>query len=258
MSQPIILLKSVHKKFQTTEAVKDLSLDIQTGEVYGFLGPNGAGKTTTIRMLTGILLPDSGSVQVMGKDYERHRHSILSRIGYIPDRAYLYPKLTGAELLLFLGSLRGLSRGEIKKRSHHYFDMFNLRGKEHELIERYSHGMRQKLILITALMHNPDLIIVDEPMVGLDPRAARQIKLLFRELALEGKTIFMSTHSLDIAAEVCDRVGIIHHGSMVASDRPELLMQRMKRTDDSHGEQVDPDLEAVFMALTEDLCEPPQ
>jgi len=246
--QPVIELQEMTKTFQKTRAVDGISLAIPSGEVYGFLGPNGAGKTTTIRMLTGILIPDSGRIEVLGHSFSKQRSQILNRLGYIPDRAYLYPKLTGYELLMFLGSLRKMDMATIRKQADKYFEMFELRDKAKELIERYSHGMRQKLVLASALIHDPDLIIVDEPMVGLDPRAARRIKELFKELANEGKTVFMSTHSLDVAEQVCTRVGIIHKGKMVADDRPDILLGQLKE----RGAAADSDLEAVFMALTED------
>jgi len=255
MAHPVIVLKNVRKTFQSTVAVDDLILEINPGEVYGFLGPNGAGKTTTIRMLTGILLPDSGTVNVFGMDFKSNRREILNRLGYIPDRAYLYPKLTGIELLQFLGSLRKMPKALVRERAKYYLEMFELESKSNELIERYSHGMRQKLVLASALIHEPDLIIVDEPMVGLDPRAARRIKRLFIELAEQGKTVFMSTHSLDVAEQVCDRVGIIHKGNMVADDRPEILLEELKQSGSNDPSHHNPDLEAVFISLTEEEAE---
>lgn len=236
------------KNFQSFRAVNGVSFDVPAGVVYAFLGPNGAGKTTTIRMLTGILEPDEGQLELFGLNYRKHRNEILNLIGYIPDRPFLYGKMTAIELLRFLGSLRKLDPNYVKQRSMDLLDKFRLADFAHEIVERYSHGMRQKLVMATALLHKPQLLVVDEPMVGLDPRAALQIKQLITDFAKSGRSVFMSTHTLEVAAQLCDRVGIIHKGSVVADESLASLTERMKTKDG--------DLEAVFMALTADGHEP--
>lgn len=225
-------------------AVKDISFTVDSGLVYVFLGPNGAGKTTTIRMLTGILASDAGELKIFGKTYKQARNEILNRIGYIPDRPFLYGKLSAMEMIRFMGSLRRLSPNHVKKRGRELLEQFKLVDFEEELIERFSHGMRQKLVMTLALLHDPDLLIVDEPMVGLDPRAALHMKQLLVSRARAGKTVFMSTHTLEVAAQLCDQVGIIHQGQLVANETLQSLTRRMEKNDG--------DLEAVFMALTED------
>jgi len=240
----MIELDGVCKSYQKFKAVDNLALSVPPGIVFGFLGPNGAGKTTTIRMITGILEPDEGRIEIFGKSFKKHRNYILNRMGYVPDRPFLYGKLTCMELLRFLGSLRGISGPEVKKRGMNLLEQFKLGPFANQLVERLSHGMKQKLVLSAALLHQPDLLIVDEPMVGLDPRAARQVKELIRGFADEGKTVFMSTHTLEVAATLCDRVGIIHNGGLITNETIPNLTQRL--------ETRDGDLESVFMALTQE------
>lgn len=240
----MITARGIFKSYQSFKAVQDLNLEVPAGKVFGFLGPNGAGKTTTIRMLTGILEPDEGSIEVFGKDFSRHRNEILNDMGFIPDRPFLYGKLTIMELLHFLGSLRRLDKSYVQKRGMELLEQFNLGEFANQLVERLSHGMRQKVVFSSALLHEPKLLIIDEPMVGLDPRAARQVKELLRGYVTNGRTVFMSTHTLEVAASLCDRVGIIHKGQMVANETLETLTQRLEKNDG--------DLEAVFLALTED------
>lgn len=240
----MIKLDGVVKSYQNFVAVNGLSLQVPEGSVFGFLGPNGAGKTTTIRMLTGILEQDQGELRIFGKRYRDHRNQILNRMGYVPDRPFLYGKLTANELLRFLGSLRRLPTDVVRRRGQQLLEQFQLGEFGNQLIERYSHGMRQKLVLATALLHEPDLLIVDEPMVGLDPRAAKQVKQLILDFARSGKSVFMSTHTLEVAAQLCDQVGIIHKGRLVADESIPNLTARIEANDG--------DLEAVFMALTKD------
>ncbi len=240
----MIEVRGVCKSFQKFMAVRELDLSVPAGVVFGFLGPNGAGKTTTIRMLTGILEPDRGEIQVFGKGFKKNRNEILNRLGYIPDRPFLYGKLTAIELLRFLGSLRRLPARETERRAMELLERFKLAEFAHQLVERLSHGMRQKLVFSAALLHEPELLVVDEPMVGLDPRAARHVKALIRGFADEGRTVFMSTHTLEVAATLCDRIGIIHKGSLVANETIPTLTHRL--------ETKDGDLEAVFMALTKE------
>lgn len=248
----MIAMKGVVKSYQKFVAVRDLDLEVSSGTVFGFLGPNGAGKTTTIRLLTGILQPDRGDITIFGKRFETHRNEILNRLGYIPDRPFLYGKLTVIELLRFLGSLRGLAAALVRERAKALLEQFQLEAFANQLIERLSHGMRQKLVFSAALLHDPDLLVVDEPMVGLDPRAARHVKELIGNFTRDGRTVFMSTHTLEVASKLCDRVGIIHNGQLVANESLPNLSRRL--------ETRDGDLEAAFMALTreqEDEAVPP-
>jgi len=240
----IISAKGLYKRYQDFLAVDNLDLNITAGSVYAFLGPNGAGKTTTIRLLTGILLPDAGELRVFGQTFARHRREILQRLGYIPDRPFLYGKLTALEMLEFQASLHRLDRPAAARRANQLLEQFGLLANRNQLIEQFSHGMRQKLVIASALLHQPELIIVDEPMVGLDPRAARQVKEIMRDFARGGRSVFMSTHSLDIAATLCDRIGIIHHGRLIADQSLPELRHRI--------DNEDADLEAVFLALTAD------
>lgn len=239
----MIEVEGVWKSYQKFQAVKNLNLTVEAGQVFGFLGPNGAGKTTTIRMLTGILEPEKGEIRIFGQPFAKNRKVILNRMGYIPDRPFLYGKLTGMELLRFLGSMRRLPAAKARRRGEELLEMFHLGEFANQLIERYSHGMRQKLVLAAALLHEPDLLIVDEPMVGLDPRAARQVKELILDFARAGKSVFMSTHTLEVAAQLCDRVGIIHQGALIANETIPALTRRIQAKDG--------DLEAVFLALTQ-------
>jgi len=240
----MIETRGVFKSYQNFVAVRDLDLQVPAGVVFGFLGPNGAGKTTVIRMLTGILEPDRGNIALFGMGFRKHRNQILNRIGYVPDRPFLYGKLTAMELLRFLGSLRGMNRDAVERRGMALLADFQLADFANQLTERLSHGMRQKLVFAAALLHDPDLLVVDEPMVGLDPRAARQVKRLLRDYADAGKTVFMSTHTLEVAAALCDRVGIIHKGALIANETPEALTR--------HMETQNGDLESVFLALTQE------
>lgn len=244
----LIHARQLEKRFQSFRAVDGIDFNVGEGVVYAFLGPNGAGKTTTIRMLTGILQPDAGELELFGMNYKQHRNQILNIIGYIPDRPFLYGKMTAMELLRFLGSLRRLDPNHVKKRSMELLEKFRLSDFAHEIIERYSHGMRQKLVMASALLHKPQLLVVDEPMVGLDPRAALQIKQLITDFAKAGRSVFMSTHTLEVAAQLCHQVGIIHKGKLVADESLGSLTERMKTPDG--------DLEAVFLALTLDGHEP--
>jgi ABC-2 type transport system ATP-binding protein len=212
----MIKIKSLTKKFGDKVAVSDLDIHVEKGEIYGFLGPNGAGKTTTIKIMVGLLFPTSGSVEIAGFDLLKDAKKIKKITGYIPDRPYLYEKLTGRELLKFISEIFEVSESIYKEKSEKLLSMFDLSDRADQLIETYSYGMRQKIAISSALIHDPELIIVDEPIVGLDPKGIRQIKDLFKELSSkEGVTIFMSTHTLGIAEELCDRVGIINNGRLI-------------------------------------------
>ncbi|MCA9430229.1 MAG: ABC transporter ATP-binding protein, partial [Candidatus Omnitrophica bacterium] len=216
----MIQIENLTKRFGTKTAVDSLNLDIPKGEIFGFLGPNGAGKTTTIRMLVGLLRPTSGEVRfgVPPYQFQISKQTLEARksIGYIPDSPFLYEKLTGREHLLFMGEIYEVERSTLQTRIENFLELFSLTDVADQPIEGYSHGMRQKVVMAGALLHQPPILVVDEPMVGLDPRSARIVKNLFVEEARErGMTVFLSTHSLDVAEEVCDRVGIISRGKLV-------------------------------------------
>ena len=205
----MIRLTDLTKRYGKFTAVDGISLQVSRGELFGLLGPNGAGKTTTMRMIAGILQPTSGSVLVGGVDMLARPLEAKARIGFIPDRPFVYDKLTGGEFLRFAAALYGQQGPAIERRIDELLEMFELSRWKDELTESYSHGMRQKLIICGALVHRPELIVVDEPMVGLDPKAARILKDLFREYTRRGHTIMMSTHTLEVAQTLCDRIAII-------------------------------------------------
>ncbi len=210
----MIEFNQVVRRFGRTLAVDGLSLTIPQGELFALLGPNGAGKTTTIRMLIGLLQPDSGEVRVCGIDCSRRPREAISCVGYVPDQQFLYEKLSGRELLQFTAEMRGLDRATTGDRISREAERFELGGFLDHLTETYSHGMRQRLIFATAMLHDPQVLVVDEPMVGLDPRSARVVKDLLRAEAAAGKTVLMSTHTLAVAEEIADRIGILNRGKL--------------------------------------------
>jgi ABC-2 type transport system ATP-binding protein len=211
----LIRIEGLTKRFGETLAVDHLDLEIPPHEVFAFLGPNGAGKTTTIKLMTGLLRPTSGTIQIGGHDIERSHVAAKEQIGYIPDHPYLYEKLSGRDFIHFVGDLHRIPRAEQESRMAEHFELLGLTESADHLIENYSHGMRQKLIFTAALLHRPRIIILDEPMVGLDPRSARIIKRLLRRRAAEGSCVFLSTHQLSVAEEVTDRIGIIDKGRLI-------------------------------------------
>jgi ABC-2 type transport system ATP-binding protein len=238
----MIQLKNLIKKYADFPAVNALSLSVGKGEVFGFIGPNGAGKTTTIKMMGGILEPTSGTVTIAGINMQEQPENAKRKIGFIPDRPYLYEKLTGMEFLRFTADLYGVGDNGFDKTAAENLEMFSLADWSDELIESYSHGMKQRLIMAAALLHDPEVIIVDEPMVGLDPVAIIMVKKLFRRLAQEGVTVFMSTHTLRVAEETCDRIGIINQGKLIAMGTTTDLQREANVTS--------ADLEQVFLNLT--------
>lgn len=211
----MISIQNIIKQYQGVTALKNLTLTIPAGCLFGFIGPNGAGKTTTIRILAGILLPDAGTVKIAGINLNTRPEKAKQKIGFIPDRPYLYEKLTGNEFLKFCADIYGVRPENFIAARDRYLSLFAMHDYADHLIESYSHGMKQRLVMASALIHDPDIIIVDEPMVGLDPAAIRLVKKLFRDLADKGKTVFMSTHTLEIAESICDRVAIIHKGRIL-------------------------------------------
>ena len=204
------------KRYGETLAVDSLDLQVRAGEIFGFLGPNGAGKTTTIKMLVGLLRPSGGKALIGGHDIQQQPLPAKALIGYVPDTPFLYEKLTGLEFLRFVGRLYNLESAQAGRRAQELLEMFELSERATDLVQGYSHGMRQKLALAAALIHQPRIFFLDEPTVGLDPKSARQVKDLLRQLAGQGTCIFMSTHILEIAERMCDRVGIIDHGHLLA------------------------------------------
>jgi ABC-2 type transport system ATP-binding protein len=242
----MIKIKNLCKDYGTVRAVDDLNLTIDSGEFFGFLGPNGAGKTTTIKIITGILKPTKGDVSVCGHDVISDPLNAKRRIGYIPDRPYLYEKLTGREFLEFVGKLYDLEEGYVEETSKEYLEAFKLYDWVDELIDSYSHGMRQKLIITSALLHNPEVIVVDEPMVGLDPMGVKIVKELFKKLCAKGVTIFMSTHTLEVAEEMCDRIGIIQNGKLIAAGTTTELKEKAALKSAEPGLN----LEEIFLGLT--------
>jgi ABC-2 type transport system ATP-binding protein len=212
----MIQLEGVTKQYGSFTAVHPLDLHVRRGELFGFLGPNGAGKTTTIRMVTGVLRPTSGCISIAGIDLLKDPIEAKRHIGYIPDRPALYEKLTGGEFLRFVCGLWGYEGAAMERRIDELLELFDLTNWKNALVENYSHGMRQKLLISSALVHSPDLIVVDEPMVGLDPRAARLMKDMLREFVDRGGTVFLSTHTLEVAESLCDRIAILAAGRIRA------------------------------------------
>ena len=238
----MIRLTDLTKRYGSFTAVDSISLEVPRGQLFGFLGPNGAGKTTTLRMIAGILQPTLGTVEVAGHDVQKDPQAAKSRLGFIPDRPYVYEKLTGAEFLRFVAGLYGQGGAAVEARMDELLALFELTDWKDQLVEKYSHGMRQKLIISSALVHRPDVIVVDEPMVGLDPKGQSFLKDLFRQYCDRGGTVLMSTHTLEIAETVCDRIAIIQKGVIVADG----TMAEVRQKTESHGQS----LEQVFLKLT--------
>jgi ABC-2 type transport system ATP-binding protein len=212
----MIELHELTKDFGTTIAVNKLSLNVAAGEIYGFIGPNGAGKTTTIRMMGGILAPTSGKIIIGGLDMGIDPVTAKMMIGFVPDRPFLYEKLTGMEFLHFSADLYAVNPDIFPQKAEQLLRQFALWDWANEIIEAYSHGMKQRLIIASALLHDPRILIIDEPMVGLDPAAVHMVKDIFKDLARRQITIFISTHTLSIAEDLCDRIGVIHKGMLLA------------------------------------------
>jgi ABC-2 type transport system ATP-binding protein len=223
----MIQLHTLTKRYGSFTAVDTLDLHVPRGQLFGFLGPNGAGKTTTLRMIAGILRPTRGSVLIGGIDLAANPSAAKAKLGFIPDRPFIYEKLTGAEFLRFVAGLYGQDGAIVERRMTDLLELFDLRDWRDELVESYSHGMRQKLIISSAFLHRPEVIVVDEPMVGLDPKAARILKDLFREYTRRGHTIMMSTHTLEVAESVCDRIAIIQSGRIRACGTMDELSNSM-------------------------------
>ncbi len=238
----MIELSNVTKSFGRSVAVRGLDLNVREGELFAFLGPNGAGKTTTIKMITGLLTPTDGHIRVAGFDIESDYIQAKSVISYIPDQPFLYQKLTGREFLHFLGSMYDMPAEEVEKKTDELAARFECEEYLDELAETYSHGMKQRVVVSGALLHDPEVILIDEPMVGLDPRSANILKAALREKVEDGCTVFMSTHTLGVAEETADRVGIIQDGTMVTVGTLDEIFDRA---------QTGGRLEDAFLRLTE-------
>lgn len=238
----MIRLEGLRKTYGKFVAVNGLDLHVPRGELFGFLGPNGAGKTTTLRMIAGIMRPSAGRVWLGGDDLLTDPLTAKQRLGFIPDRPFVYEKLTGAEFLRFVAGLYGQDGDMVERRMDELLDVFELTAWKDELVESYSHGMRQKLIISSALIHRPECIVVDEPMVGLDPRAARLLKDIFRQFVEKGGTVLMSTHTLEVAQAMCDRIAIIQQGNVAAQGTMDELRQQTASGDAT--------LEELFLKLT--------
>jgi ABC-2 type transport system ATP-binding protein len=239
----MIRIINLRKQYGRLAAVDNLNIEVAPGEIFGFLGPNGAGKTTTIRVMMGILRASSGRVILGGHDVEQEPQQAKAIAGFIPDRPFIYEKLSGKEFLTFIAKLHRMESARLRCRIDELLEYFELANWQDELVEGFSHGMKQRLVLCAALVHEPRILIVDEPMVGLDPKGARTIKDLFRSLAKNGTTVFLSTHSISVAEEVCHRIGIIQKGHLIAAG----TMADIYRL--THGQ--DSNLEDVFLELTQ-------
>lgn len=243
----MIRLEGLTKRYGDLVAVDGIDLEVTAGRIFGLLGPNGAGKTSTLRMIAGILLPDGGRVLIDGHDVVEEPYAAKQRLGFVPDRPFLYEKLTGVELLRFVAGLYGQSGQEVESRIDELLSLWDLEPFRDELVESYSHGMRQKLIISSALVHRPSVWVIDEPMVGLDPRSARLLKDLMRGFADRGGTLLISTHTLEFAEALCDRMAVIQRGRIVAEGSMEELRRQAAGADGR--------LESIFLKLTGGLAE---
>jgi ABC-2 type transport system ATP-binding protein len=238
----LIEIDNLVKRYGDKAAVNNVSLQVKAGEVFGFLGPNGAGKTTTIKVIVGLLQPTAGTVKVAGYDVQTQPLPAKAASGYVPDTPNLYAKLTGRELLRFVGDLYNMERKQVAQRTEELLQMFDLTAAADDTVDSYSHGMQQKASLAAALMHDPKVLVLDEPTVGLDPKSARLIKDILRQMAERGAAIFLSTHILEIAERMCDRIGIINKGELIAVG----TMEELRRL----GKAGETSLEDIFLGLT--------
>jgi ABC-2 type transport system ATP-binding protein len=238
----MIAIQNLRKQYGAFMAVDGIDLEVNPGEIHGFLGPNGAGKTTSIRMTAGLLKPTSGRIMVNGHDIATDPEGAKRSLGFIPDRPYIYEKLTAGEFLRFHAGLYGMDGGGLDQRVREMLDLFELGRWENELVESFSHGMKQRLVMCAAFLHRPQAVLVDEPMVGLDPRGAKLIKSVFKRMSEHGVAILMSTHTLEVAQEMCDRISIILKGKIIARGTVDEL-RSMAGTDNE-------ELTSVFLKLT--------
>ena len=234
----MIVIENISKSYRGIPVVRDLSLTVARGEIFGLVGPNGAGKTTTIRMMTGLARPDSGLIRISGNDIVKEPVQAKSVLGYVPDKPFLYEKLTAREFLIFTASLYGMAKQESAREADHLLMLFGISDAQHDLIEGFSQGMRQRLLFAAALIHHPRALLIDEPFVGLDPFGVRMLKGLIRDLANSGMSVFLATHSLHIAEELCHKVGFIKKGSLAA----------LRNSAEIHS--VEGGLEELFMRIS--------
>ncbi len=239
---PAVKLTSVSKRYGDVTAVDYLDLDVKRGEIFGLLGPNGSGKTSTLKMILGLVKPDSGSVNVLGINLEDDPVAVKRKVGYVPESPRVYEFLTGLEFLDFTGDIYGMQPADKKKRIEEFLRALDLEGREGDMINSYSEGMKQKVVIISAIMHRPELLLLDEPLSGLDPKSARIVKDLLRQLASQGGTAIMSTHVLEIAQAMCDRIAIMYEGRLLALGTMEELRGRAKMPESG--------LEDIFLKLT--------
>jgi len=244
------MIKTVNltKKFRNITAIENLNLEIPAGEIFGFLGPNGAGKTTVVKLLTGLLRPSAGESYIGGFNIQRQPLEVKQMIGLVPDQPFIYPKLTGKEFLRFIGDLYHVPLAQQKQKIPEFLEMFELKEWGDELVESYSHGMRQKLVFSSVLLHSPKVLFMDEPMVGLDPKSARLLKEILLRLSRSGVTLFMCTHVLEIAEKLCHRIGIVVAGRMIALGTQRELREMAQMP--SSGSRDGQTLEDVFLSLT--------
>lgn len=238
----MIHLQNISKSFGTKKAVDDISFDVKNGEIFGFLGPNGAGKTTTIKMIVGLLAQDQGIIEVKGLNVREKSIESKKIFSYVPDNPELYEKLTGRKYLNFLADVFGVAKEDREERIARYGDLFEMTGSLDQFISGYSHGMQQKMAIMGALIHDPDLLIMDEPMVGLDPKSSFRLKELMRQRCNQGKSVFFSTHVMEVAEKLCDRIAIINKGKIVAIG----TLEEIRKQAEDEGS-----LEQIFLELTE-------
>lgn len=236
-------IKNLTKKFGDKVAVDNIDLSVKSGEIYGFLGPNGAGKTTTIKMIVGMLMPDGGSISVDGIDAINDDVEAKRQIAYVPDSPEIYDIMTGRQYLNFIADVFELSNEERNKQIDRYAEVFEMKDNLDVMIAGYSHGMKQKIVIMGALIHSPKLLILDEPMVGLDAKSSFRLKEIMRALANEGRTVFFSTHVMEVAENLCDRIGIINRGKIIAVGTLDEIKAAAKDTGS---------LEKIFLELTDD------
>ena len=240
----MISVRGLSKKYDDKFAVDNVNLEVKSGEIFGFLGPNGAGKTTTINMLIGMLTPTSGEIEICGVNVLKDPKGAKALIGYVPDQPNVYEKLTAWEFLMFVAKIYNTPEDAAKAKAFELLEMFGIADRANDLIGSFSHGMKQKVVMASALVHNPKVVFMDEPTVGLDPKSARLVKDILRELADNGVTVFLTTHILDIAEKMCDRIGIIQKGQLLAQG----TMEELRRL--SSHETNDLSLEDLFLELT--------
>lgn len=252
MKTTAVKIENLSKKFGDLWALKDLSLDVKEGEMFGILGPNGAGKTTTIKLMAGLLRPTAGRVLIKGIDMQDNPYEAKRKFALLPDVPYLYEKLTGWEFMKFITRIYNIDKPDIDDRIDQQLKIFNIKEVAHDLIDSYSHGIRQRLLIASVMLRDPDIIMLDEPMVGLDPEAARMVKNIFKELIKKNKTIFLSTHTLTDAQELCREIAIINKGQLIAQGSIDDLKQivcdiKKKNNDDT---LTSDSLEEIYLSIT--------